>query len=150
MKRSALELSSLERLKRRGKRFSVDMGKKQWCDLWHTHFDWDGEGNSSWLARRRYLTALLTALARARLELSQWGRPYQLFAAIYPLSSGDDAIYVHTPNPNGTEFPYVHEQAERLETVPRLLMGKIPRTGYTVYAQRTSSNPCFLVVPNET
>ena len=150
MKSSAPKLSSREKLKRRSKRFSVDMQKKQWCDLWHTHFDWDGEGNSSWVARRRYLTALFTALTRARLELAQWGRPYQLFAAVYPLSSGDDAIYVHTPNPNGTEFPLVHAEAQRLESAPRLLMGKIPRSGYTVYALRTVSNPCFVVVPNET
>lgn len=143
-------LSPREALRRRARRFSVNMRSKQWCDLWHMHFDWEGDGNASWANRRRYLSALFVALARARVELAAWGKPHQIFAAVHPLNSADDALYVHTPNPNGTEFPLVHAGARLLESPPSLLAGKMPRTGYAVYAVGTGDDVCYVVTPNET
>jgi hypothetical protein len=150
MKPAAHRLSYSERLKRRGKRFHLDMRPKQWCDLWHTHFDWDGAGDKRWIDRRRHLTALFTAMARARKELAGWGKPHQLFAQVYPKDSANDALYVHTPNPNGTSFPLIHDGARKLSTLPRLLLGKVSETKYAVYAVGSGDDLYFLVTPHET
>lgn len=150
MKPSSSRLAYREALKRRGKRFALDMQTKRWCDLWHTHFDWDGQGNRSWLDRRRHLGALFTALSRARAELTEWKEPHQLFATVHPANSADDALYVHTPNPNGTAFPYVFEDAKELAAVPRLLVGKVRSSEYMVYAVGSGKDRSFIVVPRET
>ena len=136
-------------LKRRSRGFTVDM-PKQWCDLWHTYVDWEGQGNASWRERRRYLSALLLMLARARKELRQYGKPYQVFALVYPRSSADDALYVHTPNPNGTPFPCEHTDAKRLAAIPPLLAGRVDPGQYSILAVGRGKARYFIVTPNET
>jgi hypothetical protein len=120
------------KLRTESARFLVNLEAKKWCDLWHTHFDWDGEGDAGWVIRRQYLNALLRALSRARRELAKANIPYQLFAAIYPRSSGEDALYVHTANPNSTEFPIQFDDADEVQSLPPLLASRIDRGLYRV------------------
>ena len=48
----------------------------------------------------------------------------QLFASITLGDSGGDAVYVHTPNPNGTAFP-ITPSGERVTQLPPLLAGRM-------------------------
>jgi hypothetical protein len=125
------------------------MPAKQWCDLWHTHFDWEGFGNGGWLHRRRHLSALLFALSRARAELASHPGQYQLFALIDPSNSADDSLYVHTPNPNGTEFPCTFEEAAPVSALPPPFQGLVDPRLYQVFRVQRASSARFLVVPRD-
>jgi hypothetical protein len=120
-------------LRREARGFRVDLERKQWCDLWHHHFDMDGHGNGSWRLRRLHVSALMQAMSRARLELHRQGRLHQLFAYIDAEDAGQDALYVHTENPNGTAFP-CELTGRDLRAVPPLLAGQVNLDRYRVLA----------------
>ena len=77
-----------------------------WFDLWHEHPDWDGRGNASWRARRAHLAAGFTILRRVAGQFAGWEVPHQVWYVIDPRDSANDGVYVHTPNPNGSAYPY--------------------------------------------
>jgi hypothetical protein len=138
--------SYYRRLSREVRKFEVDLPAKKWCDLWHTHFDWDGYGDRGWLDRRRHLRALFVALTRARRELAAQSIPYQLFAAVYPASSSDDALYVHTENPNSTPFPFEFPDTQPTAGLPPLLATFVDPRRYRVLKSNGSRGICYLVV----
>lgn len=80
-------------------------GPNSWFDLWHTHFDWEGDGNKSWKKRVAYLEELLKQYQSLKKKLSTYPKEYQLWIAIYELDSSQDAVYIHTKNPNADNFP---------------------------------------------
>lgn len=111
-------------LRRKVRAFRVDLDRKQWCDLWHQHFDMDAVGDGSWRLRRLHISALMQALGHARRELQAQGQRHQLFACINIGESGQDALYVHTENPNGTPFP-CELKGRELRAVPGLMAGHV-------------------------
>lgn len=127
--------------------YAVRMDKKQWCDLHHDHFDWDGKGNASRAHRVRHLNALFRALRRARIELENYGHPYQLFAYVDLQNSADDALYVHTPNPNGTEFPSSIESLSVPVQPPPLLGARVDSRYYEVRRYGNESGSIYYVIP---
>lgn len=131
----------------KSRNYAVRMDKKQWCDLHHDHFDWDGKGNASRAHRVRHLNALLRALRRARIELERYGHPYQLFAYIDLKNSADDALYVHTPNPNGTEFPSPIESLSVPVQAPPLLGARVDSRYYEVRRSGSESGSIYYVIP---
>jgi len=137
------------RLWREARSYRVDMARKRWCDLSHQHFDWEGFGDRSWRDRRRHLAVLLSAFRRAQVELSRFQGEYQLFASITPGDSGSDAVYVHTPNPNGTPFP-MESNGERIYQLPSLLAGRIDLTRYRVFRYGNGPSATFTVFPKAT
>src|SRR5258708_27262684 len=80
-------------------------GPKSWFDLWHTHVDWGGEGNKDWKKREKFLTELLGLYEQYKVSLSKYPRDYQLWVKIDDKDSGQDAVYIHTKNPNTDNFP---------------------------------------------
>ncbi len=135
------------RLRREAGAYRVNMPRKRWCDFSHEHFDWQGFGDRSWLDRRRHLAVLLKAFRRAQIELSNYQGEYQLFASITPGDSAGDAIYVHTPNPNGTPFP-IASTGERVSQLPPLLAGRIDLTRYRVFRDGHGSSATYTIIPN--
>lgn len=133
-------------LRREARNFSVSLENKKWCDMWHQHFDTEGFGALGWAHRRRHLSALLTALARARVELMTTKQPYQLFALINPSDAGADAIYVHTNNPNGTKFPLVHSGRATC-SLPPLLSGRIDLNKYRVIVLHSATSSSYVIEP---
>lgn len=137
--------SYYRKLRIKADRFKADLPRKKWCDLWHTHVDWDGIGNKSWVDRRKHVNALLRMLCRARLELAQASLPCQLFVTIYPHSSADDAIYLHTANPNGTPFPHEYTGSTDVTSLPPLLAGRVNFHHYQVHKQYFRNKPIYIV-----
>ena len=135
------------RLWREARAYRVNMARKRWCDLSHEHFDWQGFGDRSWLDRRRHLAVLLKAFRRAQIELGSYLDDYQLFASITPGDSGGDAVYVHTPNPNGTPFP-IAPAGERVFQLPPLLAGRIDLTRYRVFRDGHGASATYTIIPN--
>ncbi|MBI4998079.1 MAG: hypothetical protein HZC22_14535 [Rhodocyclales bacterium] len=126
-------------------RFRVDLGAKSWCNQWHMHFDWEGFGNQGWVHRRRHLNLLLKALGRARRELASAEQPNQLFALIHPHRSGDDAVFVHTANPVGGDFPMSYWNAEAVTYLPPFLAGRVDLKLYSVIKQRHDGEVSFVI-----
>jgi len=135
------------KLHKKSSRFAVRLDKKKWCDLYHEHFDWDGKGNVSRVHRIRHLNALLHALRRARIELAAYGKPHQLFAYIDLKNSADDALYVHTPNPNGSEFPNPIESVSVLVRPPSILAARVDANRYEV--RRCGEGSIYYVIPRD-
>ena len=78
-------------------------------DLWHTHVDWKGEGNRSPEARQVFLRALFQLFERTETFVGGWNRPAQVWLVIHKGDSGQDAVFVHTPNAHRNNFPYLFD-----------------------------------------
>ena len=134
-------------LKARGDRFRADLDSKLWCDMWHTHFDWDGFGSLSALHRRRHIRAMLRALSNVKRELADSNHLCQSFALIYPRSSADDALYVHTPNPKGAAFPVQFQDCIEIGSPPPFLMGCVDLASYRLAKHRAGADVFYSVQP---
>ena len=81
-----------------------------WFDYWHTHPDFYSKGNRypeshSAVGNLTYRLLLhIDSLLKAR------NTPYQTWATICE-DTGNNAIYLHTPNPNDTPFPHLFDGA---------------------------------------
>jgi hypothetical protein len=80
-----------------------------WYDLWHTHLDWRGEGNHEWGGRRAFLRDLFGLFDQIELRVRGWSKPAQVWVVVEESDSSQDAVYLHTPNPNRDNFPYTFE-----------------------------------------
>jgi hypothetical protein len=94
-------------LLRDAERFAVH--PSGWYDLMHWHADWWGLGNLRWSERREHLVAVFTMFRRVINETSKWDSLHQVWLLIDPYDSSQDAVYLHTPNPNAENFPYQFE-----------------------------------------
>lgn len=89
--------------------FTLDTSASSWYDLWHTHVDWEGEGNGNSKLLREQLVRLFSIFESVIAQASGWEKPSNVWLLFVPEHSEDNAVYVHTPNPNGTVFPYAFE-----------------------------------------
>lgn len=76
-----------------------------WYDYMHWHVDWLGMGNLNWAERREHLSALFTMFRRLLTESTSWPTPHQAWLRIDAADSSQDAVYLHTANPNAENFP---------------------------------------------
>ena len=82
-----------------------------WFDLWHTHIDWMCKGNRFIEQRRRAATLTYEIYGYALAKAGSRTAPIQIWAHFFQ-NTGDNAVYIHTENANGTRFPYVFEDTE--------------------------------------
>ena len=98
---------------RRGLAFPhLDFSDGTWFDDWHDHIDWEGYGNLSWRMRRQHLELSAMAFESLDQRLATIDMPYQLWLMLAAADSSEDAVFVHTPNPNAENFPKVFGEAE--------------------------------------
>ena len=76
-----------------------------WYDFMHWHVDWDGLGNLRWRERREHLSALFTMFKRLLTETASWPTPHQAWLQVDAFDGSQDAVYLHTANPNRDNFP---------------------------------------------
>jgi hypothetical protein len=117
--------------------FRLRIEPDAWWDLWHYHADWPGWGNRRWKYRLRHLRALAVVFEKIAELAPSMGRPFQLWISINGEDAGQDATFLHSPNPNGTPFPLRLEQVvwsdegPRGAALARLLPGHRLRFGRT-------------------
>jgi hypothetical protein len=89
----------------------LDFQKKPdaWFDLWHWHFDWNGFGNHSFKKRKPHLDKLFRHFEMLVESTKNFKTNFQLFALLFDNDSYDDAVYLHTTNPNSSKFPMTWE-----------------------------------------
>ncbi|WP_266204153.1 hypothetical protein [Pontibacter kalidii] len=80
--------------------------EQSWFDFFHLHIDNIGLGNRSWKARKQHLDALFDLAGMVETKLQHYPKDYQYWIEIDEKDSVEDAIYIHTQNPNGSTFPF--------------------------------------------
>jgi len=95
-------------------------GKRSWFDLWHTHMDWDGEGNADWLTREKYLLASIAFYKKAAGKMYGYPHPFQMWIIVDTNDSGEDAVYIHSPNPNEDNYPIKLEPVKNPQVDPEI------------------------------
>ena len=78
-----------------------------WFDLWHIHVDWEGPANSEGDAQRMRTDRLFTVWERLERIAGRRSEPWQSWLLIDAADPSGDAIYLHTPNPNRDNFPFL-------------------------------------------
>lgn len=131
-------------MERKGCRSLASLDFGSWFDLWHTHFDWKGRGNRCRENRQAEIKvgyALLKAtealLANAPIKIQTW-------LAVCP-DSLDDAVYIHSENPNGTAFPYGFDNVEWENFEHPLLAAIIDSSTHMVGKLKDGSEFVFFV-----
>jgi len=76
-----------------------------WFDMWHWHFDWWGFGNNSFKRRKPHLDKLFRHFEILIEKSKHLKIEFQLFAFILDKDSANDAVFLHTQNPNNSDFP---------------------------------------------
>ena len=77
-----------------------------WFDNWHLHFDWKGYGNNSFKRRKPHLDKLFRHFNLLVDKTKRLKKDFQLYAILLDFDSSSDALFLHTPNPNNTQFPF--------------------------------------------
>ena len=105
-------------------------GEEDWCDLWHTHVDWQGAGNHGIQERREFLNQLLRLFLAVETHTESWTKPKQQWVVIHENDSREDAVYLHTWNPNRDNYPYAFDGVEWNTDLPGWLDGLIDIQAY--------------------
>jgi len=79
---------------------------ESWFDNWHLHFDWKGYGNNSFRSRRPHLDKLFRHFDILVEKTKDLKNQFQLYAILLDHDSYSDALFLHTPNPNNSQFPF--------------------------------------------
>lgn len=112
-------------------------------NLWHNHVDWDGEGNQSWEKRKFYLDKLISSFEEAKSELMNYPIPFQCWLWIDENDSSQDAIYIHTVNPNEQNFPIEPEIFRTPKFENKKLEEFITQSGLHVAAHKDEDGFCY-------
>lgn len=85
----------------------LDFGNPEtWFDNWHLHFDAKGYGNNSFKRRKPHLDKLFRHFDLLVERTKHLKTDFQLYAVLLDFDSYSDALFLHTPNPNNTQFPF--------------------------------------------
>ncbi len=90
---------------RNAKGFSLSVNQEDWYDMGHYHMDWEGYGNITWKVRLKHIEALCLIYKECANVLEAYPKPYQLWIYLNQKDSGQDAVFIHTPNPDHDNFP---------------------------------------------
>lgn len=110
--------------------FQLNVEEDAWYDFWHMHLDIWGLGNHSPKIRREHVRAHLRLYHNVLDSLRHYPKPYQTWICLCEEDTGQDAVYVHTPNPNGTRFPLPFDFVQWGCSLPPLLRDLIDTDSY--------------------
>lgn len=119
---------------------------KAWFDLWHTHFDWKGYGNNSFKRRKPHLDKLFRHFDLLVDETQNLKTDFQLYVVLLDFDSYSDALYLHTPNPNNSQFPFKIENLKPNSTLKNKHLDKYINSlnGYTKLYGNADEAFCIL------
>lgn len=107
-------------------------GENSWFDLWHEHPDMNGKGNGSPSLRTETLNKLLETYSFLKTQLKSYPDAYQIWMLVSENDSGEDAVYIHTANPNGTPFPIQLDFCPGYNGSTQQINEFVGSTGFTV------------------
>jgi len=127
--------------------FSGD--KDSWFDLWHIHTDFEGDGNKDFKTRLIFLKKLLQEYSKYKFKLEKYSRPYQIFIVIDENDSSEDAVYIHTENPNNDNFPVKIEPGKDWTCKNKQLAEFIQQTNFHVIDIIQSGNKFYYLYESD-
>jgi len=101
-----------------------------WFNFWHDHPDWYGYGNISWKHLSLHLKALIRRFNYLKTKLSNRSEDFQIFCIIDINDSSQNAVYIHTKNPNQDNFPVQVEKHDGNISISGQLRELLKSSGY--------------------
>jgi hypothetical protein len=102
-----------------------------WFDYWHTHVDWNGRGNSRAENIPEIAAVTIRLLRYFEMHAKARSEPLQLWATLCG-NTMDNAVYAHSPNPNGTPYPHHFPETTWDVAVPDWVSAAVPGTTHQV------------------
>jgi len=93
----------------------IDFDNKTWLDFentetwdhnWHIHFDYEGYGNDSFKRRKPHLDKLFRHFDLLVDKTKKLKKDFNLYTVLLDFNSHSDALFLHTPNLNNSQFPF--------------------------------------------
>ena len=95
-----------------------------WFDNWHLHFDWKGYGNNNFKRRKPHLDKLFRHFDLLVDKTEKLKVEFQLYAVLLDFKSHSDALFLHTPNPNNSQFPFKVSDLHKTTTLKNKLLNE--------------------------
>ncbi|WNS78772.1 hypothetical protein RRU94_02160 [Domibacillus sp. DTU_2020_1001157_1_SI_ALB_TIR_016] len=111
---------------------TCDIRLDEWFDFWHRHLDFYGIGNNSLKFRKEHIKAHMALYNNFLKELATCNQPYQSWVLININDAGQDAVYIHTPNPNDDNYPYKNQDIDWGCSIPKSFKELIDINCYNV------------------
>ncbi|MFB7155699.1 hypothetical protein [Lysinibacillus sp. NPDC056232] len=125
--------------------YDLDFGEEGWFDIWHTHLDFYGLGDSSLKLRRAHIKAHIILYNRLLKNLQVFEKPYQSWIELVDEDAGLDGVYIHTSNPNDNNFPLKLENIEWDYPIPKQYKDLINLNEFNVGHYTGESNHHFII-----
>lgn len=77
-----------------------------WFDNWHLHFDRKGYGDASFKRRKPHLDKLFRHFDLLVSKVTKIKNDIQLYSLLLDFDSYSDALFLHKPNLNNSQFPF--------------------------------------------
>ncbi len=119
---------------------------KAWFDLWHTHFDWHGYGNDSFKRRKPHLDKLFREFDVLEKKAKLLKTEFQIWATLLDFESYDDALFLHTPNPNHDNFPWKIKDLSTKNNLTNKALAEYVNnlSGYKIVFGQADENYCVI------
>lgn len=88
------------KVRKSAEHFRFNPTESDWWDHWHYHADWPGWGNLGWSYRREHLNALCVVFQKIARAKDQFPSDFQTWISLSSDDAGQDAVFLHSPNPN--------------------------------------------------
>ncbi|WP_339147156.1 MULTISPECIES: hypothetical protein [unclassified Sutcliffiella] len=125
----------------------LDLNNESWFDFYHIHLDWYGVGNESVKIRREHIKAYLALYERLLNQLKECEGPYQTWISLDGEDSGQDAVFVHTPNPNDDNFPHKIDKLNWSCDIPITFSDLIDKEKFNIghYDSSFGDGHCYVI-----
>jgi hypothetical protein len=123
-------------------------GQNSFFDFWHMHYDFRGEGNESFNVRIEYIQEGFRIYDALKDRLINYPYSFQLWIGIDEEDSGNDAVYIHTPNPNNNYFPHLIENKQFQLYKNSDLRTLIEQSGFEVIKTQNFNTNYYMLYKN--
>ncbi|MGC5327677.1 hypothetical protein [Brevibacillus sp. SYSU BS000544] len=103
--------------------FDLALTDDSWFDMWHTHLDRTARGTTGRKPRIQHIKAHFSLHDQFLTQLQSFSKPYQIWLTIHEFDSGQDAVFIHSPNENRDNFPVIFNHVKWGCPVPSFLHG---------------------------
>jgi hypothetical protein len=124
-------------------------GQNSFFDFWHIHYDFKGKGNGSFKIRIKYIQEGFRIYDALKEKLKNYPHSFQLWIGIDEEESGDDGVYLHTPNPNNDYFPHLTENKQFQSCKNLDLRNLIDKSGFKVIQTRNFDTNYYMLYKQE-
>lgn len=137
-----------KKLDLKARNLGLTLDEDDWYDYWHTHFDWEGQGNIKRKHRKEFLKAYLVALECLSKQIKQTNFKCQCGLWIFPADSYSDAIFLHSKKPKEDNFPINMDEFVWTTDIPPVFRGLVEKDKF-MYGKHPNKNDCIWVIEHK-